>query len=372
MNDQSPKIVLIAKNPSQYHGCLYRELNKVYRKTEVWYLKDNPILIRFGQSESSTDMFGKMLDGHFYRFILQKKFKALRIILDLISTKPDFVIFTGYDSLLFFILPLMKIIGIKLIWRGEIYHHITGKKRILLKPFLNLYDAHILSTKRAVNIMADIVECHKLKYVPSCVDSEYLCDYYGSNINNRTKIRSRIGLNCDDIVINITARFSHEKNIEEIIKIIHEMKSVSIKLLLVGSGEYQEKLVSLVDNLNLTERVIFTGFQTGNDLYDCYIASDYAMNMSHWDYSPKSINESLHFGLIPIFSKKIGTYQELTALEIPYVEVYSENTIKDNASLMDKSIKVVGNQTKNDISSKSKKFTPRNFSRCIVELVGDL
>lgn len=372
MNDHKLEIILIAKNPSQYHRCLYHELNKTNENSEVWYLKKNPILARFGQSEDSNDIFDAMLDGHNYKFIKKSRFNMFFLIIDILKSKPKFVIFTGYDSLLFFTLPIIKIFGIKLIWRGEVYYKITGNKKLLLKPFFAFYDAVILSTARAVSVMSELVKVNKIKYVPSCVDSKYLCDYYSANLQRQCTIREKIGLEKDDIVINVTARFSYEKNIEEIINILHKVKINNLKLLIVGSGELKNKLLEKVQELGLSEKVIFTGFKTGSELYDCYIASDYSINLSHWDYSPKSMNESLHFGLIPIFTKRIGTYQEIISLDIPCIELPEINNTNINANILQDKIKIVIRDVKNNISFKSKKYSPTNFSKCVNNIIKEV
>lgn len=64
---------------------------------------------------------------------------------------------------------------------------------------------------------------------------------------------------CNEIIFGSIARFTKEKNHEKIIDIFYEFnkKNKNSKLLLVGTGELQEKMKNKVESLQINDNVIF-------------------------------------------------------------------------------------------------------------------
>lgn len=71
--------------------------------------------------------------------------------------------------------------------------------------------------------------------------------------------RESVGLSENDFVMVYLGRLGKEKNISEIISLMKERAPEAAKLLIVGDGPYRGTLEAQVRQLEMTDRVIFTG-----------------------------------------------------------------------------------------------------------------
>lgn len=87
-----------------------------------------------------------------------------------------------------------------------------------------------------------------------------LSSYLEKDIN-REEIRQTFGISKKDIVIGKIARFSELKGHKYLIEAVQKIISsdIHIKVLLVGSGELENKIKCNVKELNLEKNIIFTG-----------------------------------------------------------------------------------------------------------------
>ncbi len=76
------------------------------------------------------------------------------------------------------------------------------------------------------------------------------------------KLRTELGIFCDDIVIGINACLRPEKKHENLINAVEMLvnKGYKIKLLIVGDGERRILIEKLIHSKNLSSQVIITGF----------------------------------------------------------------------------------------------------------------
>jgi len=79
------------------------------------------------------------------------------------------------------------------------------------------------------------------------------------------KKRRELGIGLEDFVIGNVARLETRKGhkflIEALKKVIEERKGYPLKLLIIGEGNKRENLESYVKELNLENKVIFTGYR---------------------------------------------------------------------------------------------------------------
>ncbi|CAK2194874.1 hypothetical protein VCRA2119O147_150063 [Vibrio crassostreae] len=354
--------ILIAPNPSQYHAPIYREINRLNNDFEVFFLKENPISLRFSQSDSKSIGID-MLSGYKSRSYAKAKNSNMAILVDIIKIKPKKVIITGYNNIIFFLSPILRAFGVKLYWRGEVYHEFVGAKgwlkKMVLSVYFLFYNKLILSTKRAISIMEDVVSKGSIDYLPCCVDDDYFYSRYKNRILEKEKIKLSLGIK-GKWVINATCRLSHEKNVERMIDIMSFMQSDDIELVIIGDGDLKDILKEKVRMKNLTN-VSFFGFKNQNEICDFYTISDFSINISHWDYSPKAMAESLHFGLVPIYNENIGTYDEVR-------DICNGVFISNSLSLEECASKIRAYTydtiiNRDEIAHNSTKYTPRNVSR---------
>lgn len=86
-------------------------------------------------------------------------------------------------------------------------------------------------------------------------------NYFNSEniLPSREETRQKFGINKEEIVLGMVARFSPEKAHSHLIMAAKKIVNMGhkIKILLVGSGEEREKIIQLVSRLNMNDNVIF-------------------------------------------------------------------------------------------------------------------
>ena len=97
----------------------------------------------------------------------------------------------------------------------------------------------------------------------------------------REEIRERYGLQ-GKRVIACVGRVSFEKEIDTLIRAVSQMDD-DIVLFIVGKGPATDSLKELSKELDIEDRVIFAGFQSGKDLVKCYRAADMAATASRFE-----------------------------------------------------------------------------------------
>jgi len=88
---------------------------------------------------------------------------------------------------------------------------------------------------------------------------------------NSAILRSTLGISDKDLVLINIGRFSSSKNQKDTIIAFHKIcdlnPQINLRLILVGEGQEKSNCESLVENLGLTKRVEFAGFQKSIEEY---------------------------------------------------------------------------------------------------------
>lgn len=112
----------------------------------------------------------------------------------------------------------------------------------------------------------DIVKnSDKFKVIHNAIDY----DKFKFDLESRSKIRKELNVKDNDLVLGCVARFEAQKNhifLIDIFNEIHKEKPNS-KLLLIGKGSLQNEVQEKVNELNLTDNVIFIGFKENVNEY---------------------------------------------------------------------------------------------------------
>lgn len=94
-------------------------------------------------------------------------------------------------------------------------------------------------------------------------------DKYHYNEETRTKIRDNLGLVPENFVIGMVARLTAVKNHDFALDIVSNLKNAM--LVLVGDGELKDQLKAKSKQLNISDRVIFTGaVDNPSDYYQAF------------------------------------------------------------------------------------------------------
>ncbi len=120
---------------------------------------------------------------------------------------------------------------------------------------------------------------NKLKIIKNGVN----IDKFSYDESIRNQYRNILNVNKETMLIGHVGRFSYEKNQEFIIEILEGLveKGINVKLLLIGSGETEEKVKGLVKNYKLFDRVIFKG--NVDNVCDYMQAMDIFVLPSHFE-----------------------------------------------------------------------------------------
>ena len=114
----------------------------------------------------------------------------------------------------------------------------------------------------------------------------------------------------NQVCFGVVSRLSKEKKIDDLIKIFPELKGKPI-LKIIGDGPEGEKLKQLVRNLDLKNRVIFSGTLDPNNIWKVMREFDYLINTSDFEGFPNSVVEALSSGVPVIASQSFGGINDI-------------------------------------------------------------
>ena len=132
--------------------------------------------------------------------------------------------------------------------------------------------------------------------------------YNGTRITNNEFSKS----NSNTIKLITVGRLAPWKNVDSIIEAMYLLKKedLNINLIIVGSGPQELDLKKQVDNLNLSNEVIFTGQKKYLELKEYYKSADIYIQASGYEGLPHVLLEAINFDLA-IISTPIGGTNEI-------------------------------------------------------------
>lgn len=98
-------------------------------------------------------------------------------------------------------------------------------------------------------------------------------------------------------------RLAKEKNIEELLHLIAECFDIPLKFIIVGDGPEKNTLIKLCSQLNIEDRVIFTGMVPSEDVSRYYRLGDVFVNASNSETQGLTYMEAMASGL-PLLCKR--------------------------------------------------------------------
>lgn len=139
--------------------------------------------------------------------------------------------------------------------------------------------------------------------VPNAVDAKHF--YYNEEV--REAKREELGLKDGQFVVGHVGRLSYQKNHKFILEIFREVAQMdaSFVLMLVGTGEKEEKIKEQIKELELEDRVMMLGNR--GDVAELYQAMDVFILPSLFEGIPVVGVEAQFAGLPVLFSDKVPT-----------------------------------------------------------------
>ena len=190
-------------------------------------------------------------------------------------------------------------------------------KRSISRTFLKFSDHIIVDSKATADVLlANGLASKKLQVILHEISK----DNFLPAVNARINIRHSFGMNDEVFLIGIVGRINPMKGQDILINAFAKVLDVydACRLLIVGEMEsedlnfsdqaYIKNLRSLVEKLNISGKVFFTGYR--NDMADVYEALDLLVSSSLSESFGKTILEAMILGK-PVIAAKVGGVPEL-------------------------------------------------------------
>lgn len=143
----------------------------------------------------------------------------------------------------------------------------------------------------------------------SIIDNGILLDSYRYNSSVRTKLRNKMGVRPDEVLIGHVGEFNNQKNQEFLLDVLKNLDA-HYKLILVGHGPLLNKVKDKAKELGLSNRIIFPG--SVNNVPDYLSAMDIFTLPSHFEGQPFVAVEAAANGLEMIISDLVSQEIDLT------------------------------------------------------------
>ncbi|HEX9785203.1 MAG TPA: glycosyltransferase [Opitutaceae bacterium] len=132
-----------------------------------------------------------------------------------------------------------------------------------------------------------------IRVVPTGIDSKKIAG------GNRQRLRGKLGIPDDAVVIGHVGRLAEEKNLDFLGKAVASAlkRLKNARLLVVGTGPAQTSMEKLMDERGVADRAHFTGTLTGTQLIDAYAAMDLFAFTSHSETQGLVVTEAMAAGL---------------------------------------------------------------------------
>lgn len=150
-----------------------------------------------------------------------------------------------------------------------------------IKMFVNHSSGVICPSKRVVDTMKRYEVDVPMRIIPTGIEVN---GFVRPDITkeNTEKLRERLGIHADQLMILSLSRISYEKNIQVIIKQFPEvlMNLPNARLVIVGKGPYCEELKAMSHELGIDEYVQFAGEVPHDEVACYYHSADYFVSAS--------------------------------------------------------------------------------------------
>lgn len=242
------------------------------------------------------------------------------------------------------------------------HSHESEKPRIFLKKALyKLYK--YLCVKNATTLVACGEEAGKFLYGKKefiILNNALDIEKYSFKSEIRKKIRKDMGITDNTLVIGHIGRFIEVKNHTFIIDCFEKLtkENENYKLILIGNGELESKIKSIVAQKKLNDKVCFTGVVSNP--YDYYNAFDLFILPSIREGLPIVALEAQANGLKCFLSKNIDKKSVIVDENCKMLELNEQKWIKElkevNQSYERKNVKENFSEKNLEISKESKKL----------------
>jgi len=213
----------------------------------------------------------------------------------------------------------------------------------------------------ADELKANGVKVEDIRVIPTPIDTSRFSPGEG-----RDDIREKYGLQ-GKRVIACVGRVSFEKEIDTLIKALPKLDD-DVVLFIVGKGPAMDSLKELTEQMGLNDRVVFAGYQSGEDLVKCYRAADMAATASRFETQCFVALEAMACGLPVACANARALADYVKDGENGFL---FENDIDDCASALKKGLEANDEIRKNAMAT-AKEFSVETFTERMSSLYNDV
>ena len=181
-------------------------------------------------------------------------------------------------------------------------------RRSILEPWYKNFDGMLaIGTRNAEYYRSMGVHADRIFFAPFCVDNERFGVSTLTDRETRAQTRRMLGVIDTTPIIVFSGKLDQGKRPQDLIRAFEKMRKNGVDgwLVMVGSGQLNDELRSLVLQLNLSN-VLFPGFINQSELPSMYGASDVFVLPSSKEAWGLAVNEAMCAGLPIVVSEEVG------------------------------------------------------------------
>ena len=163
------------------------------------------------------------------------------------------------------------------------------------------------STEAKRFLIASGVKPDRIIITPYTVDNNFIV----SNADKSFSVRPKFNIPLDAVVAVFCAKFIDRKRPQDAIRAFAVSNCTNCYLIMIGDGPLKLELISLVSELGLDTKVIFTGLVNYSQLPSYYSSSDFLVFTSETEQFGLPVNEAMLCGLPVLISDRIGCRHDL-------------------------------------------------------------
>lgn len=152
-----------------------------------------------------------------------------------------------------------------------------GAVKIFSEFICNKTDAVIAPSKKVADMLQHCDIDSEIYVIPSGIDFERLSK---AKETGRSEVRQAFNIPEDEFLLVYVGRIAREKNLDEILYIMKNMKDKDQRLLIAGDGPYRKELEEKAKELGIFDRIIFAGMVSPLEVSKYYRAGDLFVNAS--------------------------------------------------------------------------------------------
>jgi glycosyltransferase involved in cell wall biosynthesis len=202
------------------------------------------------------------------------------------------------------------------------------------KPLLRKYATHLIACSKNVGkgmFGTRALNKGEIIFLPNGI----VIDKFAFNEELRATLRRELNVSPDCLVIGNVARLVPLKNHAFLLRVASELKkrNKNFKMLFIGSGECENELRTLTNQLNLNSEIAYLGFREERN--EWYSVMDIYVMPSLYEGFPITLIEAQTAGLPIVASDTLTRETKLSSVEdFTYLPIHGEDSVKQWADVV--------------------------------------